>query len=247
MSGEVRRHGLGVRLSIAIALLVACAAIAPTGALAQVQAFATSPPGGSGGGVGEVWPWGFGLITNQSGGTWGDDSSDTYSMFNPSNATNVTGTSRKFIAWVDKNPTDYSAYIKLRDLTTSTDSTPTFVTKSRNYPTITGPSFIDSDSTTYTAGSNAWFIVLDPGTLTSGHTYQWRFLRGIKANNSMTCVTYTPQGSTELGYIQLNGYYSDHTNPVQLDVYGTKKFDTYEFRSPSTHDYEDFTFEFAVN
>lgn len=247
MAETVLRRGFGVRLSIAMVLLVACMAVAPAGALAQVQPFATAPPSGSGGGVGEVWPWGFGLITSQEGDTWGDDSGDTYSMFTTSIETSVTGTSRKYIAWVDKNPVDYEGYIKLRDLTTSTDSTPTFVTKSRKYPTITGPSFIDSDNTTYTAGSNAWFIVLDPGTLTSGHTYQWRFLRGIKANNDMTCVTYTPQGSTELGYIQLNDYYSDYTNPVQLDVYAAKKLDSYEFRSPYTHDYEDFTFEFTVN
>jgi hypothetical protein len=247
MSETIHRHGFGIRLSIAIVLLVACMAIAPAGALAQVQPFATAPPSGSGGGVGEVWPWGFGVVTSQSGALWGDDSGDTYSMFDPSDAAEVTGTTRKYVAWVDKNPADYQGYIKLRDLTTSTDSTPTFVTKSRNYPTITGPSFIDSDDATYTAGSNAWFIVLDPGTLTSGHTYQWRFLRGIKANNNMTCVTYTPAGSSELGYIQLNNYYTDYTDPDQLGVYAANKFNTYEFRSPYTGVYEDFTFEFDVD
>lgn len=247
MSTTAQKHGIAVRIAIVGAFLFAL--MVPTAAFAQVRAFATAAPGGpgTGGGVGEVWPWGFGIITNQNGGTWGDDSSDTYSMFTPSATSTVSGTTQKYIAWVDKNPTDYEPYIKLRDLTTSTDSTPTYVIKNRNYPTIVGPAFVDSVGTTYTAGANAWFIVLDPGTLTTGHDYQWRFLRGIKANNSMTCVTYTPQGSSELGYIQLNGYYSDYTNPDQLTEYGAKKFDTYQFRRPANGAYEDFTFEFHVN
>jgi len=235
----------------------------PLSAFATVLPFSATPPGGggTGGGVGEVWPWGWAVPTKQANPN-AFVIGDEYEMLPTRDTRWMDAGTHTFLAWVDKNPAINKPYLVMKKNGVAVEQFsdgsawmdhisapvrnfgppyPTFV----SYATTT--SVLPSEGTTFTAGNNCWYIPVYGVELDPGAEYQFSYLRGLRANNSVTCVTYesTSTPGLLLGYIQQNGIF---TYPDELDQYNAKQWDTYEFRNPYvTYDngqpvFEDFVF-----
>jgi photosystem II stability/assembly factor-like uncharacterized protein len=232
-------------LSVLLVALVAAALLAPATAFATVVPFATLPPvAGGGGGSGELYPWGWGVETHTNGAVWGDDALDTKVMFTPRATTYITAGPQTFLGYVDKNPN--GVYLGMLKLTKSgtTDVPMSIVAASRNslgyltYISANGTLFSTSTST------QGWFFPCSVSTLDPGTHYSLRFLRGIRANNSITGVIYTNGSGAELGYLQNPS--GNGTYPDENAQYTAKQFDTFTFRNCYLGTYEDFQFQFQT-
>ena len=234
---------------LVLVALLAVALLAPAGAFATVVPFATAPPvPGAGGGTGELWPWGYGFVTNQGGSVWGDDVSDTFQVLTRDttymSAETTAGGARSFVAFIDKNPALYKPYLKLKKNGVYVANLESHVqTRARNYPTITPPGYTSENGTWFPGNYDAWFVPITAVPLDPGCAYEFSFLRGIRSNNTMTGVIYTDVLSNDLGWIQQNGTL---TFPDENSQYTAKQFDTYRFHNPYNGLSEDFLFRFQT-
>lgn len=226
---RARRVGI-----VLLAAMVLAAVLAPTAALAAVQPFATNMPGGSGtgGGVGELWPIGFGFVTAQNGTAWGDGAGDTYQALTRT-TTWITGTDpaggpQRLLAFVNKNPAVNKPYIKLKKNGVDVAGFDAYVqTPSRNSAIIV-PNYLSLYPIFYPGApqNNAWFIPISGFTFDPGCAYELRFLKGMKANNGLTCVDYTdPVTGLKMGYIQ------NASTAEEVSQYNAKQYDTFQFRN----------------
>jgi len=251
MTGS-RRLGL---LTIAVSLVMAM--IVPATAMATVQPFAATMPGGggTGGGVGEVWPIGFGYINGQSGGVWGDGVGDTYQALTR-DTTYISGTDplggpQRLVAFINKNPSIVKPYIKLKKNGVDVGALDSYIQTPGRNAAIVAPDYLSAYPILYSGSvqTAAWYVPITGIALEPGCAYELSFLRGLKGNNAMTSVIYTDTNGNELGYIQYNG---TQTYPDENAQYIAKQYDVFRFRNAGAavtdeaKRYEDFLFRFQT-
>jgi len=235
-------HARRVGAYILIALMAA-ALLVPTAALATVIPFASAPPvAGGGSGAGVVWPWGFGFITNTNGAAWGDDAGDTYGLLTRDTTYTPSG-AQGFVAFVDKNPATNKPYIVLKKNGVAVPGLDTHIGVPLRPLPVPYATYLSENGTLFAGETTDWSIPITNVTLDPGCAYELSFLRGIKANNLVSCVIYTDALGADLGYIQNN---TTPSYPDEAAQYIAKQYDTFRFRNPYTGTHEDFLFRFQT-